>query len=233
SCVFDERCTGVFSAYAERFGTDELRPVTAERLAATPGSDRLVSLRLRPWLRGALDAAPWVSEIAVEEMSLRETALTLRASDGRALRLLFGDSRLEAVAASDWCTVRVEDRTVDADAALAALRELWRRMEGAGMRTVTPPGADAFSPLHAAVVRRLRRLREAAPFGALAWTETRVSGDGRRVEIALRAPGGDTATVWLSTETGRSSGGYDAGTATPSAAVVDGLRAVLDAVRPE
>ncbi len=34
SCVFDARCEGVPWQYAEKFGFDELQPVTAERLAA-------------------------------------------------------------------------------------------------------------------------------------------------------------------------------------------------------
>ena len=41
ACVFDDRCTGVFDAYAQRFGTDELQPVTPARLAELDPGGRL------------------------------------------------------------------------------------------------------------------------------------------------------------------------------------------------
>jgi MoaA/NifB/PqqE/SkfB family radical SAM enzyme len=235
SCVFDERCTGVFSAYADRFGTEELQPVTQEQLAALPTYRRLVALHLRPWLRSALDLAPWVSEILVEELSLREVSLTMRARDGAELRLLFRDLRPGAMAASDWCAVHVENRTVDAPAALEALRELWSRLERAGMRGVVPPGEDTFSAIHPVVAGRLQRLRDAAPFGELVWAETHVLDGGHRVEVVLRGPAGERATVWLAVDRRKSSGGYDAGPEVPSRAIIEGLRAVLDVVggRPD
>ena len=226
SCVFDERCTGVFGAYADRFGTEELQPVAYEQLAALPTYRRLVALHLRPWLRSALDVAPWVSEISVQEMSLREACLTLRARNGGELRLLFRDAHSQAIAASDWCAIHVENRTVDPEAALGAVRELWSRLERSGMHTVVPPGPDAFSSIHPSVGARLQRLRGAAPFGRLVWGDTRVLDDGRRVEVVLRGPASETVTVWLAVDRRKSSGGYDAGSA-PSHAVVDGLRAVL------
>jgi hypothetical protein len=73
-------------------------------------------------------------------------------------------------------------------------------------------------------------MRESAPFGTLAWTETRVRDGGARAEIVLRAPDGGEATVWLAGDPGeprRSTGGYETSPADPSAAVVEGLRAVL------
>jgi hypothetical protein len=230
ACVFDARCTGVFEAYAERFGTDELRPVTPEALEALPTYRRLVALHLRSWLRAALDVAPWVSEIAVDEINLREVLLTLRARDGGELRLLFGDARTDGVAISDWCTVRVEKRTVDPEAALQALRTLWSRMERAGMRTRVPPGEDAVASLHPSVARRLQRLRDAAPFGELVWAETLVSGGGHRVEVVLGAPG-ETATVWLAVDGKKATGGYTTSAKAPSSAVTEGLRAVLHELR--
>lgn len=50
SCVFDDRCSGVFDAYAERFGTSELVPVRADDpLIDPPGPSpipRTVAARL-------------------------------------------------------------------------------------------------------------------------------------------------------------------------------------------
>jgi MoaA/NifB/PqqE/SkfB family radical SAM enzyme len=78
---------------------------------------------------------------------------------------------------------------------------------------------------------RLVRLRERAPFGELRWREVVVSEAGARAELVLDGPSGERATVWLTETHGRPSGGYrvDAGGATP--ALVEGLRAVMDALR--
>jgi MoaA/NifB/PqqE/SkfB family radical SAM enzyme len=230
SCVFDERCTGVFRAYAERFGTGELRSVSHEDLAASPTHRRLVALHLRPWLRSGGDLAPWVSEVCVEEPSLREVCLTLRATSGGELRLLFRDTRADAIATSDWCAVHVETCTVAPAEALAALRELWSRLEASGMHTVVPPGLDGFASLHPAVARRLQRLRDRAPFADLVWSETRVCDEGGRVEVTFHGPCAETATVWLAARGKKSSGGYDVGPSPPTPAMVDGLRAVLAAM---
>jgi MoaA/NifB/PqqE/SkfB family radical SAM enzyme len=40
TCVFDDRCSGVFEAYAERHGLDELQPITVERLVQSRGALR-------------------------------------------------------------------------------------------------------------------------------------------------------------------------------------------------
>jgi MoaA/NifB/PqqE/SkfB family radical SAM enzyme len=233
-CVFDERCSGVFSAYARRFGTDELRPISQEQLESLATYRHLVAIHLRPHLRAALPeltgVAPWIERIGVEEVSLREVFVTMRGHDGAELRLLLFDARTGAAAASDWCALRVEKSTVDVAVALEAARALWSRLERAGMRTTVPLGGDAFQPLHGSVAARLQRLRDAAPFGLLAWTDTRVLDGGQRVEITLR-DGAAVATIWLAVEGGRPRGGYrlEPGTA-PTDALVDGLRSVMDAL---
>jgi MoaA/NifB/PqqE/SkfB family radical SAM enzyme len=77
---------------------------------------------------------------------------------------------------------------------------------------------------------RLARLRKAAPFGALVWREVVVSEAGARAEISFDGPAGERATVWLSETSGKPAGGYRVdGPATP--AVVEGLKAVMDALR--
>jgi hypothetical protein len=38
TCVFDDRCSGVFEAYAARQGLDELQPITVERLVQIRGT---------------------------------------------------------------------------------------------------------------------------------------------------------------------------------------------------
>jgi MoaA/NifB/PqqE/SkfB family radical SAM enzyme len=98
------------------------------------------------------------------------------------------------------------------------------------------PAARLAPPLPAVRVARtvgarLVRLRSLAPFGELRWREVIVSEAGDRAELVLDGPSGERATVWLTETAGRPAGGYriDAGTATP--ALVEGLRAVMDALR--
>lgn len=125
SCVFDDRCGGVFEAYAERFGLDELQPITDERLAAR--SDQ------------------------------------------------------------------------------------------------------SFDALRPTVAARLARLRARAPFGSLRWRDVRAMDDGARVEATFEV-GDERAIVWLEEKSGRASGGYRVQSATPSTALIEGVRAIMAAL---
>jgi MoaA/NifB/PqqE/SkfB family radical SAM enzyme len=86
-------------------------------------------------------------------------------------------------------------------------------------------------PLARSIAARLARLRQRAPFGALVWREILVSEGGARAEVVFDGPAGERAVVWLTETAGRPAGGYrvDDGGATP--ALVEGLRAVIDALR--
>jgi hypothetical protein len=233
-CVFDAHCTGVFDFYAERHGTEELRPVTPEVLTELDREtrSRLVAVNLRPRLPDLLvGLAPWVTEASFEAINLREVRVVLRGNDARELQLLFTDDRRDAVAISDVCALRWQGGTVAPGVALETVRALWSRLEQAGMRTVVPPGGDPFVGLEPSVASRLRRLRDAAPFGELAWADTDTTAAPGRVEITLRAPDGATARVWLAADAGRATGGYRVEDASPPAALVEGLRHVIAAVR--
>ena len=72
---------------------------------------------------------------------------------------------------------------------------------------------DRLGEVAPTVSLRLDRLRAAMPFGRIAWTDVRAAepegGLGRRVELALRGPAGERATLWLAEDTdGRAQGGY-------------------------
>jgi hypothetical protein len=157
--------------------------------------------------------------------------VVLRGSEGREMRLLFTDDRRDAAARSEECALRLQGSTLEGSVAWEATRTLWSRLERAGMRSVAPPGMDAFVPLEPSVASRLARLRDAAPFGELAWTETIAKDAPSGVEILLRAPDGSTATVWLSAGTGRATGGYRVDGTSPPPPVIDGLRQVIAALR--
>ena len=116
--------------------------------------------------------------------------------------------------------------------ALAALRALEAALVKSGLRLVHPLGPDAVIPVARSVGARLARLRAHAPFGELAWESVAISDGGKRAEASFCGPTGERATVWLAEQAGRATGGYrvDAGEPTPT--LVDGLRAVMTALRP-
>jgi MoaA/NifB/PqqE/SkfB family radical SAM enzyme len=266
ACVFDERCSGVFGRYAERWGVGELVPVERAALAAIDPERQWLAVHARPWLRDALDGvAPWAARVTVEEPGLRVVRVTFVAGDGAQLRVELtasegdrtaasqwfaatgaaganGDAAAarrrrdwagDAIAAGEWFGVRVLENGVAPELARAAVAALWARLEAHGVATVHPPGEDAFAALDVTVRDRLRRLRVHAPFGALRWTATRVLDGGARVEIDLAAPpdaSAATATVWLALRDGRPFSGYRVEPREPPPAIVEGVRAVLDAL---
>jgi MoaA/NifB/PqqE/SkfB family radical SAM enzyme len=94
-----------------------------------------------------------------------------------------------------------------------------------------PSAPQSYAGLARTIAGRLARLRKAAPFGALVWREVIVSEAGARAEILFDGPAGERATVWLSETNGRAAGGYRVDDGGATAAVVEGLRAVMDALR--
>ncbi|HJL19693.1 MAG TPA: hypothetical protein RMH99_28785, partial [Sandaracinaceae bacterium LLY-WYZ-13_1] len=87
------------------------------------------------------------------------------------------------------------------------------------------PAAPSRCASHPRLATALGRLRAGAPFGALRWTATRAPDD--RLEATLEAPDGARAVLWLEAGGG---GGYRV-EGEPSAALREGLRAALDALR--
>jgi MoaA/NifB/PqqE/SkfB family radical SAM enzyme len=219
-CVFDARCSGVFETYRAMHGQDELVPITIDRLRAIDPGRRLLALHLRP-LAGALAAGD--RPVRVVERGDRELEL----EDG-ALRVALRPPGADGAAAGlDGFDVVLLEAPPDGE---DALRALVARLVAAGHPLRHPPGDDALRAPARSIVARLRRLRAAAPFAPLAWTDVRLAADGRRAELALRGPAGERATVWLAEEGRRATGGYRVdGEATP--ALTEGLGALMAALR--
>jgi MoaA/NifB/PqqE/SkfB family radical SAM enzyme len=100
------------------------------------------------------------------------------------------------------------------------------------------PGGDLFSPpaptcerVARSIDTRLARLRRGAPYGALVWREVVVSDGGGRAEAVFDGPAGERATVWMTETKGRVAGGYRVDAGSPTPALVEGLRAVVDVLR--
>jgi len=221
-CVFVDRCSGVFETYARFHGTDELVPITQGRLSEIDPDRRFLALHLRP-LVDRLDG--W----SPEERGVEETHLSRDGSPSLRVALRAPDVP-GGFARVDGVSLHLLSSSGDTDRDLDALRALCGALHGTGRRVVHPVGDDALRPLARSIAVRLARLRAAAPFGRLRWSDVLISSDGRRAELPLEGPDGELATVWLAEEGRRATGGYTVD-GEPTDALVDGLREVMSALR--
>jgi len=222
-CLLEDRCSGVFETYARFHGTSELVPVTLDVLRAADPERKLVALHLRERLR-RLPA--W----SAEEMGIEETHLRWDA-DAAVVVALRREDLPGAVARFDGVSVHLLSASATRGVTLDALRGLADGLIGAGHAVVHPPGPDAVGECAPSVAQRLRRLREAAPFGPLCWRDLRVIKGGNRVELDLVGNGGDRATVWLDEIDRRARGGYLLADGPPQRDIVEGLGALMLALR--
>ncbi len=242
ACVFEGRCSGVFDAYRQFHGTEELVPVTPARLAEVDPKRRFLALHLRALL---VEVARWTppapfARVTVTETGDAEATVALtgeRPSDGLRLAVALRPRPAGGVGAFERFSVHVIDAPADRAAALAGLRALREVLAAGGDRIVHPIGDDAIGGVSRSVGARLARLRDRAPFGALAWRDVVVSEGGRRAEASFEGPAGERATVWLAEKDNKSIGGYRVDAAgegaqgAPTPALVEGLRAILDALK--
>jgi MoaA/NifB/PqqE/SkfB family radical SAM enzyme len=235
ACVFESRCSGVFEAYRHFYGTDELVPVTPPRLAAIDGEGRFLALHLRPFLAqlGGSGSVPY-AEVTATETGDAEVTLTLEGPAMEPLRVALRrpGSSGESAAGFDRCSLHVVALPKDRGLALTALRALSAALAKSGLRVVHPIGADAVGAVARSVGARLGRLRAHAPFGELAWESVAIGDGGKRAEASFSGPAGERATVWLAEQGGRATGGYRVDAGEPTPALVEGLRAVMAALRP-
>ena len=234
ACVFESRCSGVFEAYRHFYGTDELVPVTPEALAAIDVERRFLALHLRPFVArlgtSGFAPAPY-AELTAIETGDAEVTLTLSGPSVEPLRIALRHPG-EGVAGFDQCSLQIVSLPNDRAIALGALRSLCAALVKSGLGVVHPLGADAVSPVARSVGARLGRLRASAPFGELAWESVAITDTGKRAEACFTGPAGERATVWLVEQGGRATGGYRVDAGSPTPALVEGLRAVMAALRP-
>ena len=249
SCVFDGQCSGVFETYARHHGTDDLVPVTPERLTVLDPSQRLFVLHVRPLLArlaGWALPAPFTS-LAVHEET-RAGEVVLRAgSAGEAFAVIAlrrGGAGSGGVAASDRFALHLLDAHEAGPAVVGLLRALMARLCDDGGATVLHPVAEdagfrseRSGALGGAMDRRLAqclgRLRARAPFGSLRWRDVRVSAEGREAAVALDAPDGNTVTLALSVKGAGVAGGYRLARPVerPPAELVAAVRGAMEALR--
>lgn len=229
-CALAARCSGVFETYLAIHGDAELRPIDAAPLLRIGRRDPpSPTARALAALRGWVPPPPFDS-LVTEAVDDRHARLTL---GGRApLRLHLGPpGRPGAAAGFVGLELHVESAPADARLARRGLRALTEHLAAAGHAPTHPAGDDGFAPVAVSVRRRLARLRRAAPFGELRWSDVRVSRGGRRAELCLLGADGERATVWLAQEGRRATGGYRVDSGAVTARLVRGLGELMAAVR--
>jgi hypothetical protein len=197
-CVLHDRCSGVFETYARFHGLDELSPISATALRDADPRGRLLGVWAPPLLA---PAACRVRSERVVEVELGGLRAILDADAGDLARYgRFGVREL-------W-------GEGDVDALAARLLALDAPVHPLGR--AAPPALRA----------PLERLRRAAPFGSVRWTELAVSDD--RVELGLRSEA-STARLWIAWD-GRPRGGYRV-EGEADEVLIEGLRRAMQALR--
>lgn len=231
SCLFESRCSGVFEAYRVFYGTEELAPITAEKLAEVDPERRFLALHLRALLARLGDPAlpaPFV-DLAMKETGEAEVMITLAGEGARLLVALRPPPG--GAAGFDSFALAVVGHEGDRAAGMRALRALGEALVRAGARVVHPIGDDALWPVGRTIGARILRLREGAPFGSLVWRDVIVSEGGRRAEAMFAGPAGERVSVWLAEERGKPVGGYRVEEGEATEALIEGLRAIMGALR--
>jgi MoaA/NifB/PqqE/SkfB family radical SAM enzyme len=228
SCLFDDACSGVFETYAQFYGTDELVPVGREALAAADPERRLLARHLRP-LGALLRKSSGAFAVELSELGPDRLSIALRAEGAsRATTFVLHRAGQIGEPAARYPHFDVEVAAT-AEETRAAAVHLASALSADGHRAHAPLGPDVDPTLPRSIRARLRRLRMAAPFVSLEWTEATM--EGARCVCTLRSEDGGCARLWLGEEAGRATGGYEV-VGEPTPALRRGLHSVLDALRP-
>ena len=224
ACVFDGQCSGVFETYARHHGTEELVPVTVEKLAVLDPQQRLFVMHVRPFvarLAGWALPAPFTA-LAVHENS-RDGEVILRVSGGRGefavVALRRGGSGAGGVAGTDRFSLHLLDAHDGGAAVVGLLKAIMDRLcaeddvvilhtvaEDAGFQSAR--GVALGRGVDWRLAQCLGRLRARAPFGTLRWREVCVKSEGREATVALEALDGNTVTLALVVKGAGVSGSY-------------------------
>ncbi len=228
-CLFREKCSGVFEHYARFHGTAELVPVDAARLRRADPGLRLLPLHLKPVIAGlkGFRPPPPFTGLAAKETADDEVTLTLTGPEP--LEVALRRPGEVGICAFEGMSLHLRAVPGDLAVARAGLEALVAALAATCGAPVHPLGDDALAPLPRTVAARLGRLRGAAPFPGLAWTS--VAAAGGRVELGLADAGGAELAFWLAEEAGRPTGGYRVVSGAPAPAAIEGLKAMMAALR--
>jgi MoaA/NifB/PqqE/SkfB family radical SAM enzyme len=231
TCAFDSRCSGIFETYRKFHGTSELIPMTPERLRAVDREGRWLALSLAPVMAGLseMDLPLGFEAVVVSTPNDGEVLVELRGPESLVLSL---SAKGGGVADYEGFSVHVLKLPSAGGAARSGLAAVGRILREQAVRAIRPLGGDAAGGLARSVAVRLARLRNGAPYGELGWVAVDVGASGQRAEASFVGPDGERASVWLGEHEGRAVGGYELGGHAPTAALVEGLRAIMGALNP-
>ena len=156
ACVFESRCSGVFEAYRHFYGTDELIPVSPERLREADPERRLLALHLRPAVAGL---ARWTPPAPFEKAVITETGdneLTITLHGPEPLVVALRPAAEVGIGGFELMCLQVRSAPRDRVAAIDALRALSAELEKGGHRVLHPVGGDALGGVARTVALRLR-----------------------------------------------------------------------------
>ncbi len=218
-CVFRHRCNGIFETYARLRGLEAFQAVDLARLARADPHRSLLPLHLWPHLR-RLDATALsrYGRVTFRETGDREITAELDGRGGRVVARLRPPEAI-GVAATDLFSFHLAEPG-PRDARFA----LWRAL-ARGREVRHPLGDDAHAP-PPTVAGRIRRLRAAAPFPPLVWTEARLKNGTFTARFQEK---GCTIELYLGWH-GKPTGGYRLLEGRPSPAAVSALRRLLAAL---
>ncbi len=246
ACLFDAECSGVFETYRDYYGLDELRPITAERLREVDPAQRLFTLHMRPHL-ARLDEwdppGPFTRPTAHVDSRANEIALSFRGEGGAHASIALRLPGTGGVAATDRFALHLLEARDAGPVTVRLLGALLERLcEGESARVIHPVADDAGfqsasrmpgNRVDPKIGQCLTRLRARAPFGVLAWRDVQLADDGREAAVSLVDPDGTGVVVRFAVKGAQVAGGYklDRVVDAPSSALVESVRAVMDALR--
>lgn len=231
TCVFESRCSGVFDAYQHFYGTDELTPITAEKLREVDPTHHLLALHMRPIIAGIVNMVPPAPFEKVTVIETGDNELTVTLQGPEPLVIVLRPPNETGFAGFDLTSLHIRQIPRDRALARVGLKTLWGALTSTSLRVIHAMGEDTLNLLPRSVSQRIARLRQKAPFGDLQWLDVQITQDGHRAEVLFEGPAGEKITVWFSEKNGKPTGGYFIAPQEPTKAVVDGLRAVMGALR--
>ena len=249
TCVFDDRCSGVFETYARFYGTGELTPITSERLVTLDPAQRLFDLHIRPALQhltGWTPPTPFAAPAIRVNAHVGEVVLDFLGAGGACTTVALRRRGAGGVAGTDSFSLHLDTARDAGPATVGLLRALLARLCAGGIRVTHPVADDAGAQSANArtlsrgidwrIARCLTRLRAAAPFGALTWRDVRLAPGGVGATAGFVAPDGTAVDVSVTLRGASVAGSYrlltpmEPGTV-PSPELVTGVQAVMSALR--
>ncbi len=246
TCVFNDRCSGVYDTYRKFYGVEELVPITRARLRVIDTELRLFTLHaaaLIDALREFRPEGPFAAADAFVDSREERVHATFARHGGGFVRIELGPPGRGAASTDHFSLRLVGANVVDHDT-LALVRGLFERLctvSGAAVHHGVGADAAFHGPARDTLARSidwrigrcLERLRDGAPYGALAWEGVTLTHDGREASVLLRHVDGVGVTISVGVENERIRSRYlldrPVNSAPPS--LVEGVRACMTALR--